>query len=175
MIYLRLFYEFFKIGLFAIGGGPATLPFLMELAKTSGWYDTKTLTAMIAVSEGTPGPLGINMATYVGFHVGGVWGGITATVALVLPGLVIIILVAKFLALFGKNSMVTAAFYAIRPAVTGLILSAVIGIWQIGVVSAGTLALAAGALALMFFTPLRKLHPLIWLVFGALAGLVFNL
>ena len=79
MIFLRLFYEFFKAGLFAVGGGLATLPFLQDIADKTGWYTQAQLADMIAVSESTPGPIGVNMATYVGFTVGGVPGAVIAT------------------------------------------------------------------------------------------------
>ena len=79
MIYLQLFWEFFKIGLFAVGGGMATLPFLQQLAENTGWFNQALITDMIAISETTPGPIGINMATYVGFNISGLLGGIVAT------------------------------------------------------------------------------------------------
>ena len=87
MIYLSLFFEFFKIGLFAIGGGLATLPFLLNLSEKTGWFTEQQLVQMIAVSESTPGPVGVNMATFVGVQSAGVFGGLIATVALVLPAL----------------------------------------------------------------------------------------
>ena len=101
-ILVELFIEFFKIGLFAVGGGPATLPFLMDLTELKPWFTMQDLTNMIAVSESTPGPLGLNMSTYAGYQTAGIIGGITATFALVLPSLVIIMLIAKFLENFNK-------------------------------------------------------------------------
>ena len=97
MIYLRLFFEFFKTGLFAVGGGMATLPFLYDMADKTHWFTSAQLADMIAVSESTPGPLGVNMATYVGFSVSGIPGGIIATLGLVCPAVVIIIIISKFL------------------------------------------------------------------------------
>ncbi len=115
---LELFWEFFKIGLFAVGGGPATLPFLMDLTNAKPWYTMEQLTNMIAISESTPGPLGLNMSTYAGFQTLGLFGGLVSSFGLVLPSVVIIILIARFLDNFSQNPYVRAAFYGIRPAVT---------------------------------------------------------
>ena len=90
MIYLRLFYEFFKTGLFAIGGGLATLPFLSDMADRTGWFTQAQLADMLAVSESTPGPVGVNMATYVGFETGGILGAVVATLGLVAPSVIVI-------------------------------------------------------------------------------------
>ena len=97
MIYLILAFEFFKIGLFSIGGGMATLPFLMDLTNKYDWFTVSELTNMVAISESTPGPVGINMATYAGYNAAGVLGAIVATLALTAPAWIIIILIAKFL------------------------------------------------------------------------------
>lgn len=121
MIYFQLFYEFFKIGLFAIGGGMATLPFLMDLTARYDWYTKAELTNMIAISQSTPGPVGINMATYAGYNAAGIPGAVVATLSLVAPALVIIMVIAKFLADFNENKTVQAAFYGIRPTVAALI------------------------------------------------------
>ena len=109
MIYLILFYEFFKVGLFSIGGGMATVPFLMELADKYPWFTKQELANMIAISESTPGPIGINMATYAGYQAAGIPGALTATLSLVFPTMVIIILVAKFMSDFSENKYVRAA------------------------------------------------------------------
>ena len=90
MIYLQLFYEFFKIGLFAIGGGLATLPFLYNLSDKTAWFTHAQLADMIAVSESTPGAIGVNMATYVGYQTVGFFGGVIATIGLVFPSIIII-------------------------------------------------------------------------------------
>ncbi len=129
MTYILMFYEFFKTGLFAIGGGLATLPFLYNMADKYTWFDKAMLSDMIAVSESTPGPLGVNMAKYTGFTVGsslngilgGIFGGIVATVGLITPSVIIIIIIAKFLAKFDENKLVQDGFYGLRPAVTALI------------------------------------------------------
>lgn len=129
MTYILMFYEFFKTGLFAIGGGLATLPFLYNMADKYTWFDKAMLSDMIAVSESTPGPLGVNLATYTGFTVGtslngivgGILGALVATVGLVAPSVIIIIIIAKFLAKFDENKFVQDGFYGLRPAVTALI------------------------------------------------------
>ena len=124
MIYLRLFLEFFKVGLFAVGGGMATFPFLEDLAVKTGWYTPLQLADMIAISESTPGPIGVNMATYVGFVSGGVLGSIIATLGLITPSVIVILIVAAFLKSFRDNKYVNAAFYGLRPASTAMVASA---------------------------------------------------
>ena len=96
MIYLQLFYEFFKTGLFAVGGGMATLPFLYDMADRTDWFTRAELANMVAVSEATPGPIGVNMATYVGYLSGGIPGAVVATLGLVTPSIIVILLVAAF-------------------------------------------------------------------------------
>ena len=114
-IFLTLFLEFFKVGLFAVGGGLATIPFLYEMSAKTGWFTYEELANMIAVSESTPGPMGINMATYVGFETSGILGSICATIGLVTPSVIIILIIAKALQAFLSNRYVDAAFYGIRP------------------------------------------------------------
>ena len=100
MIYLSLFWEFFKTGLFAVGGGMATVPFLSEMAARTGWFTQEMLADMIAVGESTPGPIGVNTATYVGYTVAGIPGGVVATLGLVLPSFIIILIVSAVLKAF---------------------------------------------------------------------------
>lgn len=131
-IFLRLFIEFFKTGLFAVGGGLATIPFLKEMINKFHWFSMQNLADMIAVSQSTPGPIGVNMATYVGFITGlkeyGIGGAIlgaaTTTLGLVFPSVVIICIIAHFLKKFKENQGVQSVFYGLRPAVTALIASA---------------------------------------------------
>ena len=137
MILLQLFIEFFKIGLFAVGGGMATIPFLQELSQRTGWFSERFITDMIAISESTPGPIGINMATYVGFNLAGVAGGIVATLGTIIPAIVIITLVSKSLEKFSGNKYVDYMFYGLRPAVTGLIAAAGFDVFRIAVVHIG--------------------------------------
>lgn len=123
-IYIKLFFAFFKIGLFSIGGGLATLPLLQEAINKYNWMSSETFIDMIAISQSTPGPIGINMATYVGYEVGNLYGAVTATIAIVIPSLVIIIIIAHYFSKFKENKYVKYGFYALRPAVTGLIATA---------------------------------------------------
>lgn len=181
---IELFWEFFKVGLFAVGGGPATLPFLMDLTEKKPWYSMSQLTDMIAISESTPGPLGLNMSTYAGFHALGLFGGLVSTFGLVLPSLIIIMLIAKFLENFSKNKYVQAAFKGIRPAVTALIGAAVLNLMKVSLFTEkdGTLSPVIGSVivgavvfGLMHIKGLKKFHPALWFLAGAAAGIVFRL
>jgi len=179
-----LFWEIFKIGLFAVGGGPATLPFLMDLAEEKTWYTMEQLTDMIAVSESTPGPLGLNMATYAGYQAMGVWGGFVSSFGLVLPSVIVIILIAKFLENFNKNPYVQAAFRGIRPAVTALIGAAVFGLCKVSLFveaegglkpAVGSIMIAVVVFILLQIKRLNKFHPALWFLIGAVFGVVFRL
>lgn len=121
MIYLKLFFEFFKVGLFAVGGGLSTFPFLEDMVQKTGWFTMSDLVNMIAVSESTPGPIGVNMSTYAGVVTSGILGGIISTFGLITPSVIIILIVAKFLDKFRNSFYVESAFYTLRPAVLGLI------------------------------------------------------
>lgn len=124
MVYLQLIYEFFKTGLFTVGGGLATLPFLYDISARMGWFSQEELVNMIAISESTPGPIGINMATFAGYQAAGILGAILASIALVIAPMIIIMVIARFLEKFKANKTVQAVFYGIRPAVCGLITAA---------------------------------------------------
>lgn len=183
-VYAQLFIEFFQIGLFAVGGGPATIPFLMDLPERYDWYTRADVASMLAVSESTPGPLGINMATYAGYNAAGYPGGLAATLSLVLPSLIVIILVAKILENFSKNPYVKAAFWAIRPAVAGLIAAAVMGIFETSLFigADGTYHFPVFSLILcaLFFVGMnvkrwKKMHPAFWLLIGAALGIIFQM
>lgn len=180
---LDLFFSFFKIGLFAVGGGPATIPYLMDLTETKDWYTMKELTDMIAISESTPGPLGINMATYAGFSTAGIVGGIIATLGLVTPSVIIIIIIARFLNNFSENRYVKAAFFGIRPAVTALIAMAVYNLCKVSlfvetdagfVPAVKTMILAIVVFFAMQNKKLKKLHPACWLLAAAVIGVAFR-
>ncbi len=180
----ELFWEFFKIGLFAVGGGPATLPFLMDLAEKKPWYSMEQLTNMIAISESTPGPLGLNMSTYAGYQALGIWGGLVSSLGLVLPSVVIIILIAKFLENFNENPYVQAAFRGIRPAVTALIGAAVFGLCRVSLFTeaeggltpaVGSMLVAVVMFALLQVKKLNRVHPALWFLAGAAVGVVFRL
>lgn len=187
MTYLTLFLEFFKIGLFSIGGGLATLPFLYDLADKYTWFDRSMLADMIAISESTPGPIGVNMATYSGYHAGGIFGGILATFALVLPSLIIIILIAKFLNKFSQNTYVQSAFYGLRPAVTALIATAGFELLKISIFTfdkftqthsiADIINIKSTLLfgLLLFLTNKYNKHPIFYIAGAAIIGIVFKM
>lgn len=181
---LKVFWEFFKIGLFAVGGGPATIPFLFELCEKTGWFTTRELTNMIAISESTPGPIGLNMATYVGFTTLGFWGGVVSTFGLVLPSLIVIVIIAKFMANFSDNPYVKKAFWGIRPAVTALIASAVISMLKASlftiteegwVPAIGSIVICIVAFGLLQIKKLSKIHPGIWILAAAVLGIIFRM
>lgn len=178
-----LMWEFFKTGLFAIGGGPATIPFLMDMAEKYPWFSMEELSDMIAISESTPGPIGINMATYAGFQTLGLYGGILSTLALIFPSVVIIIIIAKFLDGFQENRIVKAVFAGIRPAVTALIAAAVLKMIGVTLFSeeAGRMVprYASIILCIVIFVLLqwkktKKMHPAIWFLIAAAVGIVFQ-
>lgn len=182
MIYLTLAYEFFKIGLFAIGGGMATLPFLMNLTTKYDWYTASELANMIAISESTPGPIGVNMATYAGYTVAGVRGALVATLSLVTPSFIIIITIAKFLQNYSKNKTVQAVFYGIRPAVAALIGYAIWELLKIVMVTDDGSGVRVVNLVIWFVAigvfqikKLKKVHPLVWIAMGALLGILLKI
>lgn len=177
-------YEFFKIGLFAIGGGSATLPFLMDLTTKYDWFDASQLADLVAISESTPGPLGVNMASFAGFHAAGVTGAIVASLALVFPSVVIIMCIANFLDNFSKNTTVQSVFYGIRPAVTGLIAVAVFDLLKISLtivterkstLNIPVVIMTIIVLILLQAKQLKKLHPAAWLLAAAVVGVVLRL
>ena len=115
MIYLELFWEFFKIGLFSVGGGLATIPFLYDIGRRYDWLDTAVIPDMIAISESTPGPIGINMATYTGYTAAGIFGALIASLAIILPSAIIVLLISGFLASFGRDKRSSNTMYGLRP------------------------------------------------------------
>lgn len=184
MIYWRLFWEFFKTGLFAVGGGMATLPFLYDISDRTGWFTHAQLADMVAVSESTPGPIGVNMATYVGFLTGGVSGAAAATLGLITPSFLVILLIAAFLSAFRDNKYVNGAFYGLRPASTAMILAAGVLVVKAAFLPGGTLdtldwrllALAATLLALTNAVKRTKeLHPIVFILGSAVVGVAFRL
>ncbi len=182
MIYLCLFWEFFKTGLFSVGGGLATLPFLYDMGERTGWFTAQQVADMLAVSESTPGPIGINMAVYTGFTSAGFWGSVWALAGIVTPSILVILLVAAFLKAFHSNPYVQGAFYGLRPASTGLIaaagLSVAIGVFFPEGIPAGSLdwkALLLAALTIGLSRCLPKLHPAALIALCAAAGIVLRL
>ncbi len=186
MLYVRLFWEFFKTGLFAVGGGLATLPFLQDMAERTGWFTHAQLADMLAVSESTPGPIGVNMATYVGFTTGGVPGALVATLGLVTPSVIIILIVAAFLKAFRDSKWVSGAlFYGLRPASTALVAAAGISVVPVALLHSGQTGLAllnwpalALAAVLLVFTNwvkvTKKWHPIIFIGISAVVGVVLG-
>lgn len=189
MLYLRLFWEFFKTGLFAVGGGMATLPFLYSMSDTTGWFSHAQLADMIAVSESTPGPIGVNMATYVGFTAAGIPGAVIATLGLITPSIIIILIIARVLAAFRQNKYVDAAFYGLRPCSVGLIAAAGLLVVKIALfdfdlfkqtgvlmdIFNGKAILLAAVLIVLtrYVKPLKKLHPVFFILGSAAIGALF--
>ncbi|MGN0328362.1 MAG: chromate transporter [Lachnospira sp.] len=188
MLYLQLFYEFFKAGLFAIGGGLATLPFMYEISEKTGWFTSMDISNMIAVSESTPGPMGVNMATYVGFMTCSVLGGIIATLGLICPSIIIIIIISNFLKKFKESQVVQKIFYGLRPASTALITVAGLGVAKLALLNTGlfdesgnlmdlfnwvsiALAVVLGFLVFKF----KKIHPIAFICLSAVLGIVLQL
>lgn len=198
MILCKLFWEFCKTGLFAIGGGMATVPFLREIADKAGWFTAGQLADMIAVSESTPGPLGVNMATYVGYTVGysqlgshwmGIVGAVAATLGLIFPSIVIVLCISIFLKRFRTSTLVDAALYGLRPASVALISAAgveivlfamlrVDSIYQMGAaqLSWKSVLLAVGVYAGTNLIPkLKKLHPIWFILLSAIVGVLLKM
>ena len=183
MIYLQLFWEFFKTGLFAVGGGMATLPFLYDISDRMGWFTHAQLADMVAVSESTPGPIGINMATYVGFLTGVVGGAAVATLGLITPSIIVILIVFAFLEKFRESKYVGGAFYGLRPASTAMILAAGVLVVKATFLPNGLAAmdwrlpvLAAVLLLLTNAVPrTKKLHPIVFILGSAAVGVALRL
>ena len=189
MILLRLFWEFFKTGLFAVGGGMATLPFLYDMSARTGWFTQARLADMIAVSESTPGPIGVHMATYVGFETAGVPGAVVATLGLICPSIIIILLIARVLKQFRESKTVDAIFYGLRPCSIALIAAAGLLVARVTFLNQDApaagfnpaellrwkeLLLAAVLLVLTrFVEPLKKLHPVVFIALSAAVGILF--
>ena len=191
MIYLQLFWEFFQTGLFAVGGGMATIPFLYDISNKTGWFTHQDLANMIAVGESTPGPIGVNMATYVGYITGmanggighAVLGAVTATAGLVFPSLIVILIVAAMLKRFQNSPLVQKVFYGLRPASTGLIAAAGISVavsnlfgsasfsvnWK-GMILAAVLWVLTNKVS-----QTKKLHPIVFIGISALVGILFSM
>ena len=188
MIYLRLFFEFCRVGLFSVGGGLATIPFLTDLGSRTGWFGPGDLANMIAISESTPGPMGVNMATYVGFHTAGIQGGIIATLGLIFPSIVIILVIAGFLQRFRQSKAVDAVFYGLRAASVALITAAMLQVAKIALFrlpqgdsafayypNFTAILLAVAVFVCVKFTPLKKLHPIVFIAASAVIGIILGM
>ena len=190
MILLKLFWEFFKTGLFAVGGGMATIPFLYDISDKTGWFTHAQLADFMAVSESTPGPIGVNMATYVGFTTAGVPGAVIATLGLVTPSIIVITIIAGILKAFKENKYVKSAFYALRPASSAMVASAGISVVMVALLRTEVYA-ATGALWDLFnikaiilaavlliatnvVPKVKDLHPIVFILGSAAAGVLFG-
>lgn len=187
MIFLQLFWEFFKTGLFAVGGGLATIPFLKDITLKYPWFTPQDLLDMIAVSESTPGPMGVNSATYAGFQAAGIPGALVATCSLVLPSVIVIILVSRALNRFKDSKLVQDGFYGLRPASAGLIFGALLEVFAAalfrtelwtGLSSLGAVfnlpAIAFFLILSLAIWKLPRIHPIVFIGVGALCGIVFH-
>ncbi|MBR1566993.1 MAG: chromate transporter [Oscillospiraceae bacterium] len=190
MILLRLFFEFFKTGLFAVGGGMATLPFMYDISSRTGWFTHEMVADMIAVSESTPGPIGVNMATYVGFETAGIPGAVIATLGLITPSIIIILLIARALKAFRENAYVAAGFYGLRPCSMGLIAAAGFFVVKLALFNTEAYAESGQLLELFNFKAiilaavllvctryikkLKGLHPIVFILASAVVGIVFS-
>lgn len=187
---LTLFYEFFKTGLFSVGGGLATIPFLRDMGATYGWVTEAELANIVAIAESTPGPIGVNAATYVGFQAAGILGGIVATIGLITPSVIVIILVAKALDRFVNSKWIKALFAVLQPTAVGLVLAAGVSLLLTAThIHADFLALSFSASSqsiihlaiygvltfLAFFKFTKKLHPIWFILIGGVLGIVFRL
>lgn len=123
MIYFQLFIEFCKVGLFTVGGGLAALPLLYDIAENFNWFTRTEVIDMIAISQSTPGPIGINMATFAGYNAAGISGALIASISTTIPAFFIVITIAKMLRKFQESPLVQGAFYGLRPAVAALIVA----------------------------------------------------
>ncbi len=188
MMLLTLYWEFFKAGLFAVGGGLATLPYLPAMGQQYGWFTPAQLVDMVAVSESTPGPIGVNMATYVGYTYAGIPGAVTATLGLITPSVIIILIIATVLQKFRSNKYVDMGFYGMRPASTAMITAALVGLIVVCVFGAESIQTFASTAviapkplilfaALMILTNIKKikdLHPIVFIAVSAVIGILFN-
>ena len=178
MILLELFLTFLKIGAFTFGGGYAMLPLMQNEVAAHNWMSDAELVDFLAVSESTPGPLAINAATYIGVEVAGFWGAVCATLGVVLPSFVIILIVARFLMKFSSNRYVVSVMKHLKPAVVGLIASAVLTLGQpvffpngFGDIRITALCFSAAVFGLVLFLAIKKKHPILLIGLSAVLGI----
>ena len=171
MTILALFYEFFKTGLFSVGGGYATMPFLYAIAKNYDWYSLRELGDIVAVSVITPGPVGVNMATYAGFKTAGLFGSFISTMAIVLPSYFIIIFVSKALKKFEDNFYVKSIIYSLKPAGCGMLAAVGLQLAKQNIVDMPSFFL----FAILFYLTLDfKKNPLYFFLVGGIIGIVIK-
>lgn len=168
MIYLQLFWEFFHIGLFSFGGGYATLPFLYRISDVYKWYTPQQLSDMLAISSITPGPVGVNVATFAGFSTAGILGAFIATTSIILPSFILVIIISKLLEKFKQNKNVQAAIYGLKPAGCGLLAAVALNIFSDNVKNVWAVVLFAVLLTISFK---QKRDPLVILGISAIVGL----
>lgn len=183
MIFLELFLTFFKIGALTFGGGYAMLPLIQEEVAVRSWLSEEELVNFIAVSESTPGPFAVNISTYVGMTVGGIPGALFATLGVVLPSFIIILIVAKCYEKFKSNRVVSGCMSGLKPAVVGLIGAAVISVGSTVFFADGITAdvflqlpfmLSLGLFGVMLVLGFKKVHPIIIICISAALGILFG-
>lgn len=177
MIYLLLFWEFFKTGLFSVGGGMATIPFLYEMGERTQWFSSSFLTDMVAISESTPGPIGINMATYIGFSTAGILGAVFSCLGLIMPSLVIILVIAKALSSYSEKTLVKTTFFYLRACTVGLLLYALYKICLSSFISYSIsnnnyISILIYVILCVLIFCFKKIHPIIWIILGAVLGII---
>ena len=170
MIILKLFLEFFKVGLFTFGGGYAMIPLIeKEIVSKYHWLTMEQFTDLIAIAEMTPGPIAVNSATFVGYKVAKFWGAVASTIGIVLPSFLVIWAVASVFFSFQDNQIVQAAFKGLRPAVLGLIIVAVISIGKIAITDYKSIFIL---ILVVLGVWILKLHPILALVISAIIGIM---
>ena len=188
LLLLELFGRFFFVGLFAVGGGLATLPFLQSMGETTGWFSPAQVADMVAISESTPGPLGVNMATYVGFQVAGVPGSVVGALGLITPSVIVILIVAHFLKKFRNSKYVQWAFYGLRAASLGLIAAACWAVAKLALFSADKFAETGAVFQSLRYENIilcvlvfigaqcfKKIHPIVFIAIAAVAGIGWHM
>ena len=190
MSILLLYLEFFQVGLFAVGGGLATLPFLFFMAddnftfvQQTGWLSAEQIGNFLAIAQCAPGAIGVNLATQTGFLYGGIPGSIAAAAGLISPAIIVIFIVAKILQAFKDNKTVVAIFSGLRPAAAGLLIAAGWGVWQLALYNAEgatwheIIKWREGIVCIVIFLLVIKFkqHPLVYIILGAIAGVLLKL
>ena len=173
MTLLELLWTFFYIGLFTIGGGQVAITLMYEPIVEGGLISPETFYNMVAVSESTPGPIGINMATYIGCELYGVIGGILVTFATVLPSLIIILVIAKFFDKYQEKPLVKSVFTCIRPVSAGLIAIAAYEVLKISLIQPFSIVRLCIYLVAFSLLMIKKMSPIFVMILGAIAGILF--
>ena len=179
MIYLKLFWDFFRVSCFTFGGAYGAIPLIRDMVLANGWLNDEKISYMIAVSESTPGPIMVNMATYIGSDQAGFWGSLVATIGVVLPAYLVILLVVTLLQTAIKNANVQAVLRGLKPCVTGIVLAT--GLYMVirnilpGGVDLSALLITAVLGAVMIFYPKitkKKLSPIALILCAAILGVI---